>query len=121
MRIFQFIDEYCKDLVEEHNQQKKFIDLSEYIHDDVISDADGNLVPVIYIDGNPVPIKDILSMHKDDFIHAYNYPSSALMYDSYLQNFEIFEGKEVLSMVRDKIKSTIEKLQEPAPEVECMW
>lgn len=111
MFIHGFIEKYCKDLIIKKSQAKSFFIDDTYPNDDIIPDDDGNLVPVVYIDANPVPVQDFFGMDKADFIHAYNYPSAAREYDNYLQNFEILEGPEALAITRNRIAAEIRRLE----------
>ena len=43
MKIFQFIEKYCQDLITEARQKKQLVDLSEFPHDGVETDIEGNV------------------------------------------------------------------------------
>lgn len=103
MRIFQFIDEYCQDLVEEHNAQKALLDLSELPHDGFVTDASDSVVPVIFIDGESVPVSDVITSDRDDFVNMWKLPSAGETYDNYMALLEITEGADVVNRIRNKI------------------
>ena len=110
MRIFQFIEEYCKDLVEKSKQKKSLLDLSEFPHDGFIDDVEGNKIPVVYIDGESVPVSDFFTMDKRDFCHTWKLQSASETYDAYMSVLEISEGEEVVNRIRNAILAEKEKL-----------
>lgn len=111
MRIFEFIDKYCQDLIRKRKEQSKLIDLTEFPHDAVIKDNDGEDVPVVYIDSESVPISDILTLDKADFVYAWKLPSAANVYTEYMNLMEILEGEEVLFKVRNAILNAKRELE----------
>lgn len=110
MTIFAFIDQYCQDLVEEHKRKAKLIDLAEFPHDYTITDVDGKVIPVINVDSVDVPISDIFTLDRSDFLAFYKLPSAAEAYDNYVSNLEILEGEEALSRIRNSIILERERL-----------
>jgi len=110
MRIFQFIEEYCKDLVEKAKQRKSLLDLSEFPHDGFTTDVEGNKIPVVYVDGESVPVSDFFSMDKNDFCFTWKLPSASETYDAYMSVLEITEGEEVVNRIRNAILAEKEKL-----------
>lgn len=111
MRIFQFIEEYCKDLVQDAKQKKALVDLSEFPHDGFSEDVEGNRVPVVYIDGESVPVSDFFSMDKNDFCHVWKLPSAQETYDSYMGLLEILEGEEAVNRIRNAILEEKKRLE----------
>lgn len=112
MRIFQFIEEYCKDLVEEHKRKKQLIDLSDFPHDGISVDVEGNEIPVVYIDGENVPVSDFFTMDKSDFLYTWKLPSAEEMFDNYLAAVEILEGEDVINRVRNAIDAERVRLEQ---------
>lgn len=110
MTIFRFIDEYCQDLVAEARRKKELIDLSEFPHDGFIEDVDNNTIPVVYIDGESVPVSDFFVLDKSDFLHTWNLPSAEETYNAYISVLEILEGEEALNRVRNAIMAERERL-----------
>lgn len=110
MRIFEFIDKYCSDLVEAHKRKAKLVDLAEFPHDYTVTDVEGNVIPVINIDGVDVPIHDVFTLDRQDFIAIYKLPTAAEAYDNYVGNLEILEGEEALSRIRNQILAARENL-----------
>lgn len=112
MNIFAFIDQYCQDIIEKVKADKRLVDLSGFPCDEVIVDGKGKSIPVVYVDGVPIPIKDFFSMTKADFLNDYKLPSANEAYDNYLDNFTILEGEAVLSQLRISLQAEMERLHE---------
>lgn len=110
MTIFQFITEYCSDLVEESKQRKSLIDLSEFPHDDVITDSEGAKIPIVLVDGNEIPVSDFLTMDKPDFLNIWKSQGAGEAFDNYVSALEILEGEDVLARVRNAILQERERL-----------
>ena len=112
MKIFEFIDKYCSDIVREWHNRKKLIDLQDYPYDEIVEDSKGVSVPVVYIDGVPVPIMEFFTTAREDFVKLYKMPSAEEAYDNYIRNFEILEGEEALSKVRMAMQAESERLHQ---------
>ena len=110
MRIFQFISEYCQDLVEESKKEKALIDLSEFPCDDTIIDSEGKKVPIVIVDSLEIPVSDFLSMDKVDFLSVWKTPGASEAFDNYIGALEILEGEEALSKIRKAMLSERERL-----------
>ena len=110
MLIFEFISKYCTDLVQEHNTKKELLDLSEFPHDDVITDIEGNQVPIVQVEGENIPVMDFLSMFKEDFMHIWKTPSAEKAYDNYIAALEILEGEDAVFRIRNAILAERERL-----------
>ncbi len=111
MKIFQFIDEYCSDLVDSSKLKKSLLDLSEFPHDGFIEDIDGNKIPVVFIDGESVPISDILTMDKKDFTKVWTQTNAASTYDSYIDLLEVLEGEDAINRIRNSMLASKERLE----------
>lgn len=111
MKIFQFIDKYCQDLVEESKRKKALVDLSEFPHDGFDDDIEGNTVPVVNIDGTLVPISDFFTMDKSDFVNVWKLDSASETYDSYLNVLEVLEGAEAVNRIRNAMLSAQQQLE----------
>lgn len=110
MKIFEFIDKYCSDLVEQSKTEKSLIDFSEFAHDAVITDIEGVQIPVVCVDGLDIPVSDFLSLDKEDFINVWKTPACAEAYDNYISALEILEGEDALSRIRKAIMAEKERL-----------
>ena len=114
MRIFQFIDEYCADIIKQVAEKKSLIDMSEFPHDEIITDAEGRKFPAILVDGVPIPINDLFTMERADFIKEWNLPSAAEAFDNYLSNIEILEGAEAVAQVRVALQTEMSRIAHDA-------
>ena len=110
MRIYEFIDKFCQDLVEKAQEKRSLVDLSEFPHDDIITDVSGAKVPVVYIEGEAVPIGDFLSLDKKDFCSAWKLASSGETYDQYISLLEITEGADAVNRIRNSILAERDRL-----------
>lgn len=110
MKIFEFIDTYCGDLMAQVKREKELLDLSCYPYDEVLTDIDGNRKPAIYIDGKLIPIEEVLGMCREDFIETYKLPSAAESYDNYIDNLNLVEGEEAVSYLRIKLQQEMERV-----------
>lgn len=120
MMIFEFIAKYCQDLVDATKLKTSLIDLGDYPHDDVVTDAEGKPVPVCYVDGNSIPIADFFTMEKADFCNAWKTPSAAEAYDNYIGALCILEGADVIYRIRNAIMSEAEELSKEVELVMSM-
>lgn len=110
MNIFQFIADYCQDLVAESKAKKALIDFNEFPHDTVISDSEGNQIPVVTVDGFDIPVSDFLSMDRNDFLAAWKSPNAPEAFDNYISALEILEGEDALSRIRKAIAAERDRL-----------
>lgn len=111
MKIFEFISKYCQDLIEDAEIKAKMFDLSDFVHDEVITDIAGNKIPIIYIDGEQVPIADIICTAKEDFLERHKTPGASEAYDNYIGTLQMLEGEEVINQVRNSIAEEQKKLE----------
>ncbi len=112
MKIFQFIEEYCQDLVKKAKEKASLIDLSEFPHDGFLEDITGARIPVIYVDGESVPVSDLFSMDKRDFVNTWKLPSSAQEYDNYMGLMLVLEGEDVINRIRNLVNAEKKRLSE---------
>ena len=110
MRIFEFIDKYCQDLVEANNASRQLVDLSEFPHDDVITDLEGKKIPIVIAEGHEIPINDFFTSTRDDFMRMWQFPSAGQVYDNYNEALEILEGEDVIDHVRKVMAQERERL-----------
>ena len=113
MKIFEFIDKYCSDLVKESEVKKDMVDLSEFMHDDIIEDIEtGAMIPVVYVDSLPIPVMDFIVMDLKDFLYPHNTPTAEETYKAYMENLNILEGEEALYEIREQILAERKRIQE---------
>lgn len=110
MRIFQFIEEYCQDLLEADRARKELIDMTIFPHDGIEQSPDGKDVPVVYVGDLVVPVSEFFTMSKDDFLYTYKDPQAEECYDNYVSALEIIEGEDVINQVRNSIMAAKEDL-----------
>ena len=112
MKIFKFIEDYCQDLIAARDKEKKLIDLSEFPNDGIITDVEGNQIPIVVVDGNDIPVHDFLTLDKAEFLKAYNTQNAEEAFDKYISALEILEGEEALSRIRMAISAERERLMQ---------
>lgn len=112
MRIYAFAEQYCQDIIDRHNKVQSLINLSEFPHDDIIDDEDGVKVPVVFVDGNAIPISDFMTLDRDDFLAVYNTQGCPEAFDNYVSALTILEGEEALSRIRSMILSETKRLEQ---------
>ena len=110
MRIFEFIDKYCKDLVDEQKVSTDLFDLKEFSHDAIIQDESGAEIPVVNVDNVQIPVADFISLDKSDFVQAWKTPGAGEAYDNYIEKLNIFEGREVVEKIRLQMQRSLDRL-----------
>lgn len=111
MTIYTFIDQYCKDLVEKNKVSKTLMALEGLPRDDVIEDDEGNVIPVVIVDGNNIPVSDFLTMDKHDFLKVWTSPGAEEALDNYISALTILEGEEALNKIRNAVRAETERLK----------
>lgn len=113
MKIFEFIDKYCDDLVKASNIKKDLIDLTEFQHDLVIEDPEtGESIPAVLVDSIPVPVQDFLTMDLKDFVALHNTPEAAQIYEMYMESICAIEGEDVVSEISRRILAERARINE---------
>lgn len=111
MRIFEFIDKYCTDLVDAAKESESLIDLAEFPHDCIIIDQSGCKVPIVVVDCVDIPVADFLTLDKVDFLKIHNTPNAAQEFDNYVSTFTILEGVEAVMKIRNVIEAEKARLE----------
>lgn len=112
MRIHTFIDLYCQDIVDAQRKKAALVDLAEFPHDDVIEDEEGCKIPVVFVDGNAIPVSDFITLDRSDFLSVYKTQGCPEAFDNYVSALTILEGEEALSKIRNMIMKETERLKE---------
>lgn len=112
MRMYAFIEQYCQDIVDAQRKRAALVDLAEFPHDDVIDDEEGNKIPVVFVDGNAIPVSDFITLDKSDFLSVYKTQGCPEAFDNYVSALTILEGEEALSKIRNMIIRETERLKE---------
>lgn len=110
MKIPEFVNLYCADLVRKHRDQKNLCEAYGFPYDDTIEDIDGNPVRVVYGGDIEIPIQDILGMNREEFVKAYPHTLCHETYDRYLEHIIIIEGEEVLNIIRNSLTEEKKRL-----------
>lgn len=103
MRIREFIDKYCMDIVSESKQRESLLDSEDFTYDAIIQDADGTDVKIIYAGDEEIPIAEILSLDKKDFVKLYPSFQAQEAYDNYIDSIIVLEGEEALAHIRNEM------------------
>lgn len=110
MKIYEFMEKYCQDLLEKDKQRKELIDMTTFPHDGIEQSPDGRDVPVVYVGNLSVPVSEFLCMTKADFTYVYKDPMAAECYDNYVSALEIIEGEDVINMIRNRVMAARKEL-----------
>lgn len=110
MRIYTFIEEYCGDILEAAKIRRQTIDLTEFPYDELVTDNEGKQYPAINIDGVLVPINDIFTMEKEDFVREWNLPSAGECYTNYMDNMDVLEGEEAVAKIRLALRREVDRI-----------
>lgn len=111
MKIKEFIKTYCSDMVKSYSNNKKLVDWTTLPYQEMGEDTDGNPTPVVYIDGEQVPVKDFVAYDKTDFVSIHKMPSAGEIYDNYISSLVILEGADVINQYRDRMKKEAEQIK----------
>lgn len=106
MKMDEFINKYCKEILQEASKKRKLLEDSQLTFDDKI-EKDGELVRVIYAeDGTDIDIEDIFAF-KDAAAFSKRYPGEAALKarNRYLDMFTILMGKDLLDQYQRQIEA----------------
>lgn len=111
MRIDEFAQTYCQDLLELYKDKKSILDDYDLPYDDIIDDDEGTPIKVVYVGTKAIPITDIVSCTRDDFAQLYPDFESRELYDRYIDQLTIFEGEEAVMHIRNTMKREQERVK----------
>ncbi len=112
MKIYEFIDRYCQDILDEARESEDLYDLDGLPNEGYMTTSEGKRVPFIYIDDTKVPVADIITQVREDFLLQYSkLPSAADRYDQYMEVVELVEGEEVIAHIRNQVRRSIAKIE----------
>lgn len=103
MRIREFIDKYCMDIVSESKQRDSLLDSDDFTYDAIVQDPDGTDVKIVYAGDEEIPISEILSLDRQDFIKIYPSFQAQEVYDNYIDSIIVLEGEEALAHIRNEM------------------
>ena len=112
MTILQFLTTYCKDLIENAKVTKELVDLSTFAHDAIITDVEGNKIPVVIVDNLEIPVSDFLTMERADFVREWKSVNVGEAYDNYLSALMILEGADAVYRARQAILAERDRLSQ---------
>lgn len=110
MRIKEFAATYCRDILEEADKRESLLDLTAFSYDEIITEDDGTLVPIINADLYQIPIADILGMDRVEFSRVWPYSVCMSAYDNYVSTLTILEGIDALNAVRNELRSQMDRI-----------
>lgn len=110
MRIYEFMDKYCQDLITEHHEKKDLIDLAQFPHDGFDTDDEGSKIAVVYSGGHNIPVQDFFTLRRDDFLSVWKHAEAAETFDNYVAGLEILEGIDVINKIRNQILAERKRL-----------
>lgn len=115
MLIAEFEEAYCSDILSKKKKTSStLIDWTTLPYQEIITNDEGEKIPVVWIDGEPVYNRDFLEMERDEFIHVHKTPSAGVMFDRYTSEFEFIEGAEILTYYQNKAREEKARLLEDA-------
>ena len=119
MKIFEFIDKYCQDIIKEAVAPVDMFDLDDLPNEGYMWDLfHEKRIPFIWVDDTKVPIADILSSSIDDFVRQYNnLPSARERYEHYIEIVGLIEGEEVIERIRKQVTRSLKKLNEDVANI----
>lgn len=113
MKLGQFMDMYCQDLIEQSKQRQTYLGTDDGLpYDEIVEDDSGNPMKVVYSPTRRIPIVDILDMSKDEFAKVYSSPGDLETYENYCNSIVIMEGEEALEAIRKTVRSEMNRLRE---------
>lgn len=104
MKIPEFIQIYCKDIIDDVSANGDFIASDDYSYDEYVEDEFGKLEKAIFVGENPILVKDILFLCEKDFIHKYSKQDELNARNNYLKSFIILYGEDVLKKTRLRVE-----------------
>lgn len=111
MRIREFVDKYCADLKSVYSDTASILDEEYDLPFDVeIEDDSGTLVKVVYAGDVPIPILDIITSDRSDFIKAYPTFEARELYDNYIGALTILEGEDAVFHMRNIMRQEQERI-----------
>lgn len=124
MTITDFIEKYCQDIIKDDDSISKLLDEDCYSYDVAKPDPEtGKMVKyVVDDDGVEIPVLDIIEMEEKDFIGMYHSKASLEMYKTYLSNFKIDYGEDVLLALRKSVmqqNDRIKKFKQIRSDLDC--
>lgn len=115
MRMAEFEQLYCSDIIKKAGEKKKdskLVDWTKLPYQEIYEDEDGNRYPCVWVDDVPIYNRDFLEMSREEFLDVHKTPNAGEYFDRYTSDFEFREGSEVFFYYQRKAKEEKQKLQE---------
>lgn len=111
MRIREFVDKFCADLKSLYENTASILD-EEYDlpFDDEIEDDSGNTLKVVYAGTLAIPILDIITSDRSDFVKMYPTFEARELYDNYIGALTLLEGEEAVYHIRNAMRLEQERI-----------
>lgn len=111
MRIREFVDKFCADLKSLYENTASILD-EEYDlpFDDEIEDDSGNSMKVVYAGTLAIPILDIITSDRSDFVKMYPTFEARELYDNYIGALTLLEGEEAVYHIRNAMRLEQERI-----------
>lgn len=107
MKIPEFIEKYCSDILEQKRIRSTLIDYEGFPYDDIIMEDD-KAVQVLYCDDRTIPLADILFLSRVDFIKTYPTFNCRSLYDNYINSLDIVDGADAVLQYRTAVLHQID-------------
>lgn len=105
MRMREFVEKYCGDLQALYSETANLLEEDyDLPFDAEIEDDSGQKVKVVYAGNTAIPVMDIISTDRSDFIRMYPSFECRELYDQYIDGLIIVEGEEAINRIRNMIR-----------------
>lgn len=104
MRMPEFIDKYCADIKALYVSTDAILDDGlDLPYDDIIEDDSGRKMKIVWSGEVAIPINDIITSDRSDFIRMYPSFDCRELYDNYMNALIILDGEEAVKKIRNEI------------------
>ncbi len=111
MKLMEFVDKYCSDLVEHYQEKNKALELDDLPYDDIIEDDTGEKIKVVYAGQKAIPVMDIISSTREDFAVLYPDFESRELYDRYIEQLVFWDGEEAVRHIQLMMRREQERVK----------
>ena len=113
MKIGQFTDMYCQDILQEASKKQSLLGIDDELPcDEVVIDDSGNKMKVVYSETRRIPVLDIIDLDRSEFAKIYPTASDLETYDNYINSIVILEGEEALECIRHSVRNELQRIRE---------
>jgi|GEM_PF-2100443 len=105
MRLCEFIQRECVDIIEKATALSMDTMPEMFGYDDIISNDSGDMVKVIYDDGNnPIEIADIINLTIEDFQKTYQFDSAMSAFHKYMSAYKVIDSEALYRQYQHQIE-----------------